>query len=391
MTMQTGAAAKRSAPHKKVVEIDLGSATRDEIWDAALWTARHTDLIPTMAGPTAVGKTFGLKVLANRNNAELITILLSQHTPEEVTGFQMPDPVTGKLMEQLPYWFRHAQEVLNTGRSVYFLFDELNLAQEGVKGAMYTFFRERTVHGHKLEAPTGTEVLVFAAMNQSEVEAAYESRCAFFNVPADQQYLMSFATTGWARKAIAKGRLTDDGTVHKSNASMPPPTTVTGSAVAALNATSHPSFWELSENSRALFLYAIVPPEVAQILINEAATFDVKAMIENPDVLYEYMKSLPMTEALTMVTNIVLGYGQVDSGMERAHVAMLDAIYENSDLLESYVAMEFTPEMLEQIKRFSPDTIIAEFEARDMLKSSPKANRISGSMLERLQKYAVKA
>jgi hypothetical protein len=388
MTMQ--AAPKARAPRKKMVEIDLGSATRDEIWDAAMWTARHTDLIPTMAGPTAVGKTYGLKVLAERNNAELIVILLSQHTPEEVTGFQMPDPVTGKLTEQLPYWFRRAQEVLDKGRSVYFLFDELNLAQEGVRGAMYTFFRERTVHGHKLHASDNAEVLVFAAMNQSEMEAAYESRCAFFNVPADQNYLKSFATNAWAKKAIAKGRLTDDDVAHKSNTPMPPPTTVTGSGVAALNATSHPSFWELSENSRALVLYAVVPPDVAQLLMNEAATFDVKSMIENPDVLYEYMKSLPLTEALTMASNVVLGYAQVDTGYEKAHVAMLDAIYDNPDLLEAYVAFEYTPEMQEQMKRFSPDVVIAELEARKMLVASPKANRISGSMLDRLQKYAVK-
>ena len=388
--MTTQPVAKR-APRKKMVEIDLGSATRDDIWQSALWVARQTDLIPTMVGPTAVGKTFGLKLLAEANNAEQITILLSQHTPEEVTGFQMPDPVTGKLTEQLPYWFRRAQDVLHTGRSVYFLFDELNLAQEGVKGAMYTFFRERTVHGHRLEAPTGTEVLVFAAMNQSDVEAAYESRCAFFNVPAYREYFKSFATNAWARKAIAKGRITDDEVVHKSNTPMPPPTTMTGSAVSLLNATSHPSFWELSDNSRGLVLYAAVPPDVAQMLLSEAATFDVKSMIENPDVLYEYMKSLPMTEALTMATNIVTGYAQVDSGMERAHVAMMDAIYDNPDLLEAYVAMEYSPEMQEQMKRFDPNVVIKEFEARNMLAASPKANRISGSMLERLQTYAVKA
>lgn len=389
--MTTATTAPKRAPRKKSAEIDIGSATRDEIWDAAFWCARHTDLIPTMVGPTAVGKTFGIKARAIAANAEHITILLSQHTPEEVTGFQMPDPKTGELREQLPYWFRQAQHALNNGRSVYILFDELNLAQEGVRGAMYTFFRERTVHGHKLETPVGTEVLVFAAMNQSEVEAAYESRCAFFNVPADVNYLMSFATNAWAKKVVAKGRLTDPEVLHKSNASMPPPTTVTGSAVAAINATSHPSFWELSENSRALFLYAVVPPDLAQMLLNEAATFDVKSMIENPDVLYEYMKSLPMTEALTFATNVIMGYAQVDSGIERAHAAMLDAIYENPDLIQAYVAFEYTPEMAEQAKRWDADRMIAALEERGMLVSSPKANRISGSLLERLQKYAVKA
>ena len=133
---------------KKIKEIQ--EPTRQDVKAAMQWVSTHTNLVPTLWGPTASGKTYMVHEWAKELGGECVTVLLSQHTPDEIAGFQTE--VGGELVAQMPYWWKQAEQLVEAGKPVVLLFDELGLAREEVRGAVYTFFRDRELHGHKLDA-----------------------------------------------------------------------------------------------------------------------------------------------------------------------------------------------------------------------------------------------
>ena len=76
---------------------------RQDLVDATLWIVDHTDIVPCFYGPTASGKTWLAKVVAEQLEAKLIVVLLQQFTPDEVCGFQVI--LDGVLVAQPPYLF----------------------------------------------------------------------------------------------------------------------------------------------------------------------------------------------------------------------------------------------------------------------------------------------
>ena len=64
----------------------MTTATRDDVKHAALWVAQHTNRVPCLWGPTASGKTYMAHEIATEVDGELITVLLSQFTPDEEIG-----------------------------------------------------------------------------------------------------------------------------------------------------------------------------------------------------------------------------------------------------------------------------------------------------------------
>src|SRR5690606_10679936 len=131
----------------------------------------------------------------------------------------------------------------------------LGLGREETRGAVYTFFRDRHIHGHRLQIPhpESQEVIVMAATNPAVLAAPYRTRCAFFYVPADRSYLEhQVAKTSWAKQAAQWGVLTKEGgDTAYADTPPPPPETVHGASIAALNAVDT-SFWSMSPEARGL-------------------------------------------------------------------------------------------------------------------------------------------
>ena len=247
--------------------------TRADRMAAVRWIAEHTNLVPVAHGPTASGKTHGFHKWAEELGTECITVLLSQHTPDEVAGFQTE--VGGKLIAQPPYWFVKAQTLIDKGETPVILFDELGLAREEVRGAIYTFLRDREIHGMKL---TG-KAYVVGAMNPATLAPPLMSRVALIDFPADRNYLLAFAKHALARKAAEVGQLHVEGDPAYSNAPAPRPEIVHGASVDALNQMDG-SFHKLPEPSQRVILEAIVPEHALREMMQD--TLDVSVLAKRP-------------------------------------------------------------------------------------------------------------
>lgn len=333
--------------------------TRDDLFAAAEWTCKYTNLVPTAWGATATGKTYGFNLMAERNNAGLVTVLLSQHTPDEIAGFQ----TIGQegLIQQEPAWFREAQQFLDDGRNVVILFDELGLAPKEVRGAMFTFMRDRHLHGHRLRHTAKQNVYVVAATNPAEFTATYLSRCLMFHVPADRSYLRGIAK-GWIAERATGGRLFDDDDPMLSNNPPPRPRTVNAASIAALSALdmgakSGREFWQLSETARGVVLAGLLPPElVDEVLRRRDNSAD--ALLEDPKAMFEVAKSLPTPEAVTLGLNILQSLKKGDK-MEAAAMTqfILGLICADVDKYAAYIKAPKTQEMLDNLQRIPAEVM----------------------------------
>lgn len=379
-----------SKTEKEKILGKTGAATREDIKNAILWIARNTNLVPTAVGPTASGKTWMADQIAHDIGGEMITVLLSQHTPDEVCGFQMPSKDNKTMTPLAPYWFNAAQAVLDQGKSVVILFDELGLGREETRGAVYTFFRDRHIHGHRLQVPhpESQEIIVMAATNPAPFAAPYRTRCAFFHVPADQNYLVNtVARTSWAKLAAGWGTLTKEGGDSAfSEAAPEPPVTVHGASIAALNAIDA-SFWSMSPEARGLVVSSLVPPDVATRLLSSAETMDPISLVKDPELLYETLDSMTVPEAMTMMASTMSTYGNLTKKeAAEAHAATMDAIYNRLDLIGSYY-FDRSQEMRDSLQHLEVETMAKALEARG-LAVDDGTNPVHGSLFDRLDKYA---
>lgn len=360
--------------------------TRDDVRAAALWTARNTNRIPTLWGPTASGKTWMVHEIAEEMGAEYIVVLLGQHTPDEIAGFQ----VIGKqnqLIAQKPFWFRNAQSALDEGRPVVLLFDELNTAREEVRGALYTFFRDRHLHGDSLGG--SEETLIFAAMNPAMLAPAYRSRCSFFHVPAENSYMVQMATNEWAKTAANVGAVTSDSDPTFSNEPPPAPETIDASAVAALNGIDA-SFWELSEAAQQLILYSVAPPAVVETLLDSHQALDGTYLVKYPDRIRGAIEELDVPRAVALATSVLDAVDSVDKKQAaKAVVAVLEGVYTSADKLEAYFSAEKPETVINKLLALDPETLIKELKERGAFYEIEKDGQpdIAGSFRDQLEKF----
>lgn len=365
-----------------------GKPTREDIRNGILWIARNTNLVPTAWGPTASGKTWMFNSIAEEIGGELITVLLSQHTPDEVCGFQMPNKDNTRMNPLPPYWFTQAQHTLDSGKNVVILFDELGLGREETRGAVYTFFRDRHIHGHTLKIPEGQEVLVVAATNPAVLAAPYRTRCAFFYVPADRDYLIKeVAKSSLAKRAAEWGTITVEGSdTAYSDEAPPAPATVHGASIAALNALDT-TFWSMTPEARGVVVQSLVPRDLAERLLNSAETMDPVALAKDPEMLYETVKSMEVPEAMTLMSSVLGTYGSLTKKQSaEAHAAMLDAVYDNLDFMGTYY-FDRSQEMRDAIQHLEVEAMAAAFKARGMV-IDDGVNPVHGTIFDRLDRYA---
>ena len=274
--------------------------TRNEIELAVVWMAEHTNRVPCLVGPTASGKTRMAIKIAQERQAELITILLQQDTPEEIAGFQAP--IGDQLLALAPYWFDRAQKALHEGRNIVLFFDELGLSHEATRGAIYTFLRDREVRGRRLSCQHDVVAcvsccLVISAMNPAELAPPMLSRIAQFHVPMDREHMVSLAKTDLARR-IARIAPISGKHPSLSNDPPPPPSTYDLSAQAVVNAFDL-AFWNLSEGTRSAIVTAVLPPALIDEVFREdtLSTPSVDKQFKKPELIIPIMAALGPTDA----------------------------------------------------------------------------------------------
>jgi len=363
--------------------------TRQNIYDAALWTARHTNRIPTLIGPTASGKTWGVHQIAETINAEVVTVLLGQHTPDEVAGFQLA--LNNELVAQMPYWFKAAQTILDNGKSVIILFDELGLSREETRGALYTFFRDRHLHGHHLNS-RGNEVLVFAASNPAVFAPPFRSRCLFFPVPADRSYLMGMASGPTARRILKDAPISHDEDPFYSNDPPPPPLVVDASAAAVLNAIddSKTGFWRLDRGAYISILMALLPTQTLAEFLRDRP-LDASSLAQDYDVLGKALRALPRDNRHSMINDVLVSMGSLTPETRALAIACVqDVLYDDvttEDLL-IYFQTQRPDDVIRAVSEIDADHMVEVLKDKDLLyvNTDKQGNhKVGGSIAVRVQ------
>jgi hypothetical protein len=328
--------------------------------------------------------------MAESIDAELITVLLGQHTPDEVAGFQLA--LNDKLVIQMPYWFRKAQDVLDSGKSVVILFDELSLSREETRGALYTFFRDRHLHGNGFQIPDGKEVLIVAATNPGAFAPPFRSRCIFLPVPADRDYLRGMMRGGFGKRVANMAPLTVDSDPAYSNAPPPAPETFDASAAAVLNSVDDPKtgFWRLSEPTRFLILSGVVPHQTLNSVLKESG-LDASALARQHEELLRALRALPRDKKHSMINNVLESFPQIDKN-ERAEaiLSILDAIYDDTmaDDLHTYFSTPRSAEVVKAVSEIDPEYMERRLKERGLLAvevDKKGNNKVSGSLVARIQ------
>lgn len=279
--------------------------TRADIKAAAFWLAKNTELVPTFVGPTASGKTWLAHEMAREfGEAKLVTILLQQDTPEEVAGFQAKLEGVEKLSALTPYWFDSAQEALNEGRNVIIFFDELGLAHEATRGAIYTFLRNREIRGKHLtckhaEPACSQCLLVLAAMNPADLAPAMLTRIAQLHVPVDRNYLLNMSSTSLAKRIAQIAPISNDAHAHTSNRMPDGPTVYTPAHAAVVNKFDR-TFWGLEEATRLVIASSVLPSAIVEEVMREdsLSTPSISEQIRRPELIVPIMKALDVPAAV---------------------------------------------------------------------------------------------
>lgn len=364
--------------------------TRQDIFDAALWIARNTNRVPTLIGPTASGKTYGAQLIADTINAEVVTVLLGQHTPDEVAGFQLA--LDGELVIQMPYWFKEAQNILDRGKSVILLFDELGLSREETRGALYTFFRDRHLHGHRLQPQLGSEVLVFSASNPAVFAPPFRSRCLFLPVPSDRTYLMDMAKGHFARRVLRNAPISHDEDPFYSNEPPPPPVVVDASAAAVLNAIDDvkTGFWRMNRGAYMSVLMALLPTQTLAEVLKDRA-LDASSLVLDYDVMVRALRALPRDQKHAMIGNILNSMPGIETNIRASAIAgVQDVIYDDvttEDLL-IYFQTQRPDEVVKAVSEIDADYLVDILKTKDLLyvNTDSKGNhKVGGSIASRVQ------
>lgn len=364
--------------------------TREEIFEAMLLVARKTNVVPTALGPTASGKTFGFSAMAERNNAEIVTVLLGQHTPDEIAGFQLA--INDKLVIQMPFWFKEAQDILDRGKSAWIFFDELGISREETRGALYTFMRDRHLHGHSLQPQDGQEVLVFAASNPASFAPPFRSRCLFYSMPADRAYLHSIATgSRFVNKIVDLAPISSEDDPFYSNAKPIPPVVVNAASVKALHdLTSSSEFWKLSEPARYATLEGLVPYQTLVAVLKDTS-HDMSSLSRNAEELGRALRVLPKDQKHATITNVIQTFPSI-TPEERieAILTILEVIYEDEtgDDLQTYFSTSHSEEVANSLLEVDAERVKIRLEERGLLSivSNSKGNVAKGKIVDQLEK-----
>jgi MoxR-like ATPase len=141
--------------------------TPSEAFDFIM-TALQTKIVPYLAGPPGIGKSQIVYQVAEKVNAKVIDLRLSQILSEDMTGLPERHPSNGKA-QYLPFdTFPLEGDSIPDEYDGWILFlDELSSASEEVLAASYSLILDKTVGGKALHP----KCLIVAAGNRSSDSA----------------------------------------------------------------------------------------------------------------------------------------------------------------------------------------------------------------------------
>ncbi len=135
-------------------------------------------LVPTLIGPSGVGKTSIVKEIGQRLDLPVVRVLLHSMLQEEVLG--LPRVIDNKTVWSIPDW-------VQDDPAIYF-FDELDKVSQEELGVVLTLFAEKRVRNKELHPDS----VVISAMQpiasdswSDETGVALRARCAFFPISSD--------------------------------------------------------------------------------------------------------------------------------------------------------------------------------------------------------------
>ena len=384
----------KTTPDTEAPQQEPDKPTRAELFEAMLLVARTTNLVPTAVGPTAAGKTYGFNEYAAENNAEVVTVLLGQHTPDEIAGFQLA--IQDKLVIQMPFWFTEAQSILNKGKNVWILFDELGLSREETRGALYTFMRNRHLHGHTLQT-NGSEALVFAASNPATFAPPFKTRCLFFSIPADRSYLQNITRgSDFATRVVDLAPISNEDDPFYSNAAPPEPVVVNAASAAALKQLTHdPDFWRLAEPARYAILAGLVPHQTLVSVLKDS-TFNIVALAKDYKELTRALTVLPKDQMHQLINNCVESLPQLTPNERTdALLSILEVLYrdETGDDLNTYFSTPHSDAVMNAAIEMDKDYVNQRLTDRNLLyvETKGQTNVPRGFIVDQLRKIVANA
>ena len=303
---------------------------REAVMLATSWVANNTSRVPCFWGESASGKSYMFQEIADRDGAELVTVVVKNHNPDDLLGFQTI--VGGELVAQLPWWWRELQEITKRGKKAYLLLEEIGQTDRDQRAALYTFLRTRMVYGRSLP----NSVRIFAATNPALFDYGWRTRIAFFHVHRQVDEI----------KAILRGKLilgeiaseikeTDVRAIDKDGKNIgqgegstdPPPEPEYWDMDNADNLNLNLEFIRLDEKAQWLILSAFLPRRWAmrvQQNLNERrgarSHLFAKEFVKNPETLRELLSSpqLQLDQAFTLASACHVALGTLSKAEDRA-------------------------------------------------------------------------
>lgn len=367
-----------------------GDPTRADIMASAMWIAEHTQLMPVLWGPTAVGKTYAVREMAKERNARLIVVLLQQETPDEIGGFQVY--MQDKLVAQPPYWFREMEEYLaaNPEGEVILFFDELDKAHDENRGALYTFIRDR----HLRSRTAVGKVVLIGACNPGHFPPGWESRVCFLHFPATREHLNNIA----AGNSLSEFVAANASVIASINASAseldnsPPPSPKVVDAAAVGDLVQHlnnTSFYRLTKEAQSLIISAKLPLVDAEALyrhINESISLNPFALAQNPDILTEALRDLDVPQAVALAVSVLIELPRLVVDQEKidALLAILDPFMADVIKLEPYYATAKPSDTLNSLKNIDAELFAKCIKDSGRLRMKNK--QLSGTWVDELMR-----
>lgn len=283
---------------------------------AVLFLNEHSTLVPALWGPSSEGKTHFVRSLAREMGAHFLHVILQGLKPDDALGAQIMT-LDARLVVAHSWWFQEAKELVDQGRKVVILLDEMDKVDPEIVASVLTFLRDRTALGVSLEDEEAIRegraqrlAYLVAACNPGAMDEALRRRLAFIWWPTDvQRYYQAAAGSEIARLAIEANA---QGLAQRRREAEPPPAPdFTLASVDALR-RGQSELVRLPREERAFILSLLMPQEAAAKVERELQSLPLRPdeqldyLLQHPDEAARVLGRLPAPELVAAGASMVL-------------------------------------------------------------------------------------
>lgn len=147
-----------------------------------------------------LGKTYSITKFAKENNYNLVVLIASRYSAEDIGGFliksnNLEQDGTPILVKPLPDWAKKIKEIEDIGGKVLLFLDEITTANELVQGALLNIIQDRQIGNYKFK----DDLLLVGAGNrlrdlseEFNLLPPFKSRFSLVHLEACEQTYKSF-------------------------------------------------------------------------------------------------------------------------------------------------------------------------------------------------------